>query len=116
MVYRNDRVMIFIDGSNMYHSLKENFPRTDIDAHTFCDKLLEKRRLVRIYYYNCAVGRREEPESYVNQEAFCNSVKIIPYFNRGWVGSSIRIGRRRLLREGRRYHADDGHADSQFQE
>ncbi|MDO8578043.1 MAG: NYN domain-containing protein [Dehalococcoidales bacterium] len=86
MVYRNDRVMIFIDGSNMYHSLKDNFHRTDIDLHKFCDKLLEKRRLVRIYYYNAPVGRREEPERYQSQMAFFNSVKMIPYLE-------LRLGR-----------------------
>lgn len=86
MVYRNDRVMIFIDGSNMYHSLKDNFHRTDIDLQEFCDKLLEKRRLVRIYYYNAAVGRREEPERYIHQQAFFNSVKMIPYLE-------LRLGR-----------------------
>ena len=86
MVYRNDRVMIFIDGSNMYHSLKGNFKRTDIDIHKFCDKLLEKRRLVRIYYYNASVGRREEPERFQHQQAFFNSVKMIPYLE-------LRLGR-----------------------
>ena len=58
---RSDRVMIFIDGSNLYHSLKGFFKRTDIDIGKFCDKLLDKRRLIRIYYYNARVGQREEP-------------------------------------------------------
>lgn len=86
MVYRNDRVMVFIDGSNMYHSLKDHFHRTDIDLQQFCDKLLERRRLVRIYYYNATVGRREEPDRYVSQQAFFNNVKMIPYLE-------LRLGR-----------------------
>lgn len=86
MTYRNDRVMIFIDGSNMYHSLKDNFKRADIDIGKFCEKLMEKRRLIRIYYYNAPVGRREEPERYQHQQAFFNSVKMIPYLE-------LRLGR-----------------------
>ena len=86
MTYRNDRVMIFIDGSNMYHSLKDNFRRTDIDIGKFCEKLLEKRRLIRIYYYNAPVGRREEPERYQHQQAFFSSVKMTPYLE-------LRLGR-----------------------
>jgi len=70
MTSQIERVMVFIDGSNMYHSLKGNFQRTDIDIGKFVRKIVEKRRLVRIYYYNASVGRREEPERYRHQQAF----------------------------------------------
>ena len=83
---RTDRVMIFIDGSNMYHSLKNFFKRTDIDIGKFCDKLLEKRRLVRIYYYNARVGQREEPDRYYDQQKFFAGVNTIPY-------CELRLGR-----------------------
>ncbi|HJM36370.1 MAG: NYN domain-containing protein [Dehalococcoidales bacterium] len=86
MTYRTERVMIFIDGSNMYHSLKNNFQRTDIDLHKFCEKLLDKRRLIRIYYYNSTVGRREEPERHQQQLVFLDSVKLTPY-------CELRLGR-----------------------
>ena len=80
MADRNDRVMIFIDGSNLYHSLKAYFQRTDIDMGKLADKLLERRRLIRVYYYNARVGLREEPERYKRQQAFFNSVAQAPYF------------------------------------
>lgn len=87
MTYRtNDRVMVFIDGSNLYHSLKAYFKRTDIDMGKLSQKLLEKRRLIRIYYYNARVGRKEEPERYRDQQNFFNSVQAIPYIE-------LRIGR-----------------------
>lgn len=86
MTYRQDRLMIFIDGSNLYHSLKGIFKRTDIDIGKFCQKLLERRRLIRIYYYNAVVGRREEPERFRDQQAFFNSVAAIPYVE-------LRLGR-----------------------
>jgi len=86
MVDTTDRVMIFIDGSNMYHSLKSFFKRTDIDIGKFCHKLLEKRRLIRIYYYNARVGRNEEPQRYKDQEAFFAGINAIPY-------TELRLGR-----------------------
>jgi len=51
-----ERVMIFIDGSNLYHSLKGFFGRADIDMGKFCQKLLGRHQLIRIYYYNARVG------------------------------------------------------------
>jgi len=86
MVDRQERVMIFIDGSNMYHSLKQHFNRTDIDLGKFCAKLLGKRRLIRIYYYNARVGKKEEPERYAHQRKFFDSVAAIPY-------TELRLGR-----------------------
>ena len=83
---RTDRVMIFIDGSNLYHSLKNFFSRTDIDIGKLCNKLLSKRRLIRIYYYNAKVGLKEEPERYRNQQAFFSGVSAIPY-------CELRLGR-----------------------
>ena len=81
-----DRVMIFIDGSNLYHSLKHYFKRTDIDIGKFSQKLLGKRRLVRIYYYNARVGQREEPERYRDQQKFFDGITAIPY-------CELRLGR-----------------------
>jgi uncharacterized LabA/DUF88 family protein len=78
--------MIFIDGSNLYHSIKGHFNRTDIDLGKFCEKLLEKRRLIRIYYYNAIVGLKQEPERYRQQQTFFNSVQQIPY-------TELRLGR-----------------------
>ncbi|MFC1593193.1 NYN domain-containing protein [Candidatus Omnitrophota bacterium] len=82
----SERLMIFIDGSNLYHSLKHFFNRTDIDMGKFCQKLLEKRRLVRIYYYNARVGQREEPDRYRDQQKFFIGINAIPY-------CELRLGR-----------------------
>jgi uncharacterized LabA/DUF88 family protein len=78
--------MIFIDGSNLYHSLKNFFRRTDIDIGKLTKKLLDKRRLVRIYYYNAKVGFKQEPGRYREQQAFFASVSAIPY-------CELRLGR-----------------------
>ena len=78
--------MVFIDGSNLYHSLKNVFGRTDLDIGKFCQQLLRRRKLIRIYYYNARVGRKEEPERYKHQQAFFAGVNAIPY-------SELRLGR-----------------------
>jgi uncharacterized LabA/DUF88 family protein len=81
-----DRVMIFIDGSNLYHSLKNIFGRTDLDMGKFSKKLLERRKLIRVYYYNAKVGMKEEPERYKHQQQFFAGINAIPYFE-------LRLGR-----------------------
>jgi len=81
-----DRVMIFIDGSNLYHSLKNHFNRADLDMAKFTDKLLQKRQLIRIYYYNAMVGQKQEPEVFKQQQAFFNGVNAVPY-------TELRLGR-----------------------
>jgi len=81
-----DRVMVFIDGSNLYHSLKHYFRKTDLDTGKFCQRLVERRQLVRIYYYNARVGRKEEPERYKQQQTFFDSINAIPY-------AELRLGR-----------------------
>ncbi len=82
----SERVMIFIDGSNVYHSLRAHFGRKNIDIGRFCQKLLGRRRLVRNYYYNAQVGQKEEPERYKRQRNFFDSVVAIPY-------TELRLGR-----------------------
>ncbi len=88
--YMNDqtteRIMVFIDGSNLYHSLKSFFRRTDIDIGKFSNKLLSKRRLIRVYYYNARVGLKEEPDRYHDQQKFFNSISAVPY-------CELRLGR-----------------------
>jgi uncharacterized LabA/DUF88 family protein len=81
-----ERVMIFIDGSNLYHSLKNYFKRTDLDIGKFCRKILQRRQLIRIYYYNAKVGQKQEPELYKQQQAFFDGVNSIPY-------TELRLGR-----------------------
>ena len=86
MTYKSERVMIFIDGSNVYHSLRAHFGKKNIDIGRFCQKLLDRRRLVRTYYYNAQVGQKEEPERHKRQRKFLDSVVAIPY-------TELRLGR-----------------------
>jgi uncharacterized LabA/DUF88 family protein len=47
-----ERVIVFVDGNNLYHSLKENGWRTWTDIGLLAERLVGNRTLVHIYYYN----------------------------------------------------------------
>ena len=65
------RVMVFIDGSNMYHNLKACAARHDIDYGKFAQKLCgTQRELIRTYYYNVQLNQAANPESYQAQQKF----------------------------------------------
>ena len=74
-----DRLAIYIDGSNLYHNLKDRFNRTDLDFGKFITILTADRRLVRAYYYNARVDQMKEPERYQHQQRFFDRLRDIPY-------------------------------------
>lgn len=75
----NERVAIFIDGSNLYHGLKNNLGNTNIDFEIFCSFLLGNRRLTRVYYYNAPKHAQENLEGYKRQQSFFNRIKRVPF-------------------------------------
>jgi uncharacterized LabA/DUF88 family protein len=75
----DDRVAIFIDGSNLYHSVKNNFGRHDLNFTEFANKLTAGRKLFRIYYYNVLQDPSQYPESHKEQQEFLDVLKKTPY-------------------------------------
>ena len=75
-----DRVMVFIDGSNLYHRLRNFHQRTDLDYAKFVEKLAGGRRLIRTYYYGAQLDQVRDPERYRNQQSFHNNLGRIPRF------------------------------------
>jgi len=61
------RVMLFIDGMNLYHALKENQVNTDVDFHKLSQKLAGANRLIRTYYYHAPYDQTQEPGKYKDQ-------------------------------------------------
>lgn len=59
-----ERVVIFVDGSNLYHCLMEELHRADVDFARLGEALCEGRRLIRTYYYNAVVRREDGEERY----------------------------------------------------
>jgi len=57
------RAIIFIDGSNLYHSLRNSFGSARIDFEKFCTLVGGGKKIMKIYYYTSPVSRLDEPES-----------------------------------------------------
>ena len=73
------RVAIFIDGSNLYHSLEENCDRFDVDFAAFSTKLCKGRTLFRTYYYNVQRDPDRNPQAYQDQQKFLTALYNTPY-------------------------------------
>ena len=74
-----DRVAIFIDGSNLYHALRNNFKRYDLNFAEFANKLCGSRRLFRTYYYNVLQDVTQRPDGYREQQEFLDILGKTPY-------------------------------------
>ena len=79
-----ERVAIFIDGSNLYHNVRQHCNRTDLDLQRLAQWLLNSRQLIRTYYYNAPLSS-ESPGAPAQQRFFAR-LKGIPYF-------TVRLGR-----------------------
>jgi len=74
-----NRVAIFIDGSNLYHALQGNFRRHDLNFTEFASKLAGSRRLFRTYYYNVLQNSIQWPDGYREQQEFLDILRKTPY-------------------------------------
>jgi len=79
----NERVIIFIDGSNFYHSVREvvNIYDNQIDFKKFINYLVNKREIIAVYYYNASLDRSYNKKIYWKQQQFFNELRNIPKFN-----------------------------------
>jgi len=75
----DDRVAIFIDGSNLYHGLRSNFGRHNLNFAEFATKLCGSRRLFRTYYYNVLQDPAHRPDGYREQQEFLDNLRKTPY-------------------------------------
>ena len=69
---QTERVIIFIDGSNFYHLLKDIFGKSktlmNFDFENFTKFIVKDRRLVRTYYYSAPLDRKKDEETYSKQQ------------------------------------------------
>lgn len=73
------RVMIFIDGSNLYHVLKQNTDKQNLDYKKFAEKLCGDRELIRTYYYNIRQESPDNPKLAESQDRFLNALYETDY-------------------------------------
>ena len=75
------RVAVFIDGSNLYHSLEENCKRFDVDFAAFATKLCRGRPLFRTYYYNVGRDPDRNHQAYQDQQKFLTALYNTAYLD-----------------------------------
>lgn len=88
----NDRVAIFIDGSNLYHALRNNFGRHDLNFAQFTNKLCGPRQLFRTYYYNVLQDPVQRPDGYREQQEFLGALRMTPYLEVRLGGTKLTQG------------------------
>ena len=84
-----DRVAIFIDGSNLYHALRDSLGRTDLNFSEFIKKLTGDRKLFRTYYYNVLQDPVRYPDASREQQDFLAILRGSPYLE-------VRLGSMKL--------------------
>ena len=75
----DERIMIYIDGSNLYHNLKTHNLNTRIDFKKFSDLLCAGRKHIRTYYYNTPIKQADDPAEYRRQQLFFDGLRRTPY-------------------------------------
>lgn len=78
MRIKMEKTIVFIDGSNLYHDLVNNFEKANLDFRKFTDFLVGANKLVKVYYYNAPLNQRDDPEAYRKQQKFFSYLKKIP--------------------------------------
>ncbi|MBT4377091.1 NYN domain-containing protein [archaeon] len=69
------KVIIYIDGSNFYFSIKRKF-KCKINIERFCEKLSKEKDLIEIKYYIAPVGT-SNPDMYIEQQKFFEKIRAI---------------------------------------
>ncbi len=77
----SNKIFIFIDGSNFYHSLVSSFGTAKIDLELFCKTISQSGELIRINYYTSPVSRFDNSEAYKSQQKFFEKIKEIKLLN-----------------------------------
>ncbi len=79
-----DRVIIFIDGSNLYHILKNLYGSSktlfNFNFEKFIGEIIGGKNLIRVYYYTAPLDRKKDEETYIKQQKFFDKLRKIPNF------------------------------------
>lgn len=97
--FKKKRIVIYIDGSNFYFSIKNRF-NAKIDIEKFCKKLIGNDELIRINYYIAPLNQKTHPAQYTEQQKFFDTLRQI---------NKLKIGLGRLekrKRDGELYYVE----------
>jgi uncharacterized LabA/DUF88 family protein len=87
-----ERVAVFIDGSNLYHALRSNFSRQDLRFTDFIKQLTGSRRLFRAYYYNVLQDPTQRADAHRDQQDFLGALRETPYLEVKLGGTKLAQG------------------------
>jgi len=76
----SEKVAVFIDGSNFFHGLIEEFGKIEIDFSKLITKLIGDRHLMRAYYYTALPDQKRDPDRYKKQQQFTSALQRKDYF------------------------------------
>ncbi|MEK6862149.1 MAG: NYN domain-containing protein [Nanoarchaeota archaeon] len=77
---KKERVAIFIDGSNFYHSSKKLKISDKVNFQKLANELIGNRELVKVFYYNSPLDISVNPKIYWKQQKFFDMLRKIPKF------------------------------------
>ncbi len=77
---KKKNMVIYIDGSNFYFSVKKTF-NCKIDIEKFCEKLTKENNLIKINYYISPIMQSSNPKMYAEQQSFFEKLKKIKGLN-----------------------------------
>lgn len=73
-----ERVVIFIDGSNFYHSSKKLGVVDKINFQKLINELVGNREFIKVFYYNAPLNLGVNPKIYWKQQKFFDMLRNIP--------------------------------------
>jgi len=76
---KQERLAIFIDGSNLYHSLKRY--KIKVKFQDIITILGKDGEIVNIFYYTALLDKEFDEKRYLNHKNFLEKIKQIPHFN-----------------------------------
>jgi len=77
---KKKKVVIYIDGSNFYFSIKSKF-NIKINIEKFCKKLVGNKELIKINYYIASLNQKTNPKQHLEQQKFFEELKKIDKLN-----------------------------------
>jgi len=76
---QKERVMIFIDGSNLYHNLRRFNIKTKFEQ--IIKKVETKREVINIFYYTALLDKSIDEKRYNEHKRFLDKIKKISNFH-----------------------------------
>jgi uncharacterized LabA/DUF88 family protein len=70
---------VYIDGFNLYYGLLKGTACKWLDLERFCDQLLPRNAVKKIYYFTAKVDARpQDPDQPVRQQTYLNALATLP--------------------------------------